>query len=258
MAIRLPRLLLLPLLAASAGTVAAQDGDIAIYRCTDAAGHLTVQDAPCASDQSQQVRHMIQPTDPPPRAEPVAPSALQPAPAAPPPQPISVQAPKPMYECIRDDGTRYTSDDDAGNPRWVPAWSYYDGPLQRGIRVTHGSGRATPVAVHAASSSRSGGSAAGGGPPVLRFREVPDAPPPPPPPPGHGHGHGHRGHGVGGGMWVRDDCHALPQAEVCARLRDRREAIRTRFFNAQANERATLNVEERGLNARLSQDCGGA
>ncbi|MDN5781129.1 MAG: DUF4124 domain-containing protein, partial [Luteimonas sp.] len=76
----------------------------------------------------------------------------------------------------------------------------------------------------------------------------------------HGHGH-HHGHGLGyggGGRWVRDECHALPQVEVCDRLRDRREQIRTRTFNAQANERATLGVEERGINARLSEDCGGA
>src|SRR3546814_4291156 len=73
MAIRLPCLLLLPLLATSGAT--AQESDITIYRCTDAAGHLTVQDSPCADDQPQQVRRMIQPTDPPPRAEPVAPAA---------------------------------------------------------------------------------------------------------------------------------------------------------------------------------------
>jgi hypothetical protein len=59
-------------------------------------------------------------------------------------------------------------------------------------------------------------------------------------------------------MWVRDECHALPQVEVCDRLRDRREQIRSRRFNAQANERATLGTEERGINARLAEDCGGA
>src|SRR3546814_2671792 len=36
---RLSRLLLLPLLAASAGGALAQEGDITIYRCTDASGH---------------------------------------------------------------------------------------------------------------------------------------------------------------------------------------------------------------------------
>src|SRR3546814_1639357 len=83
----------------------AQESDITIYRCTDAAGHLTVQDSPCADDQSQQVRRMIQPTDPPPRAEPVEPAALQPAPE-PRPQPVVVlHAPRPMYECRSEEHT---------------------------------------------------------------------------------------------------------------------------------------------------------
>ena len=259
MAIRLPCLLLLPLLAASGAT--AQESDITIYRCTDAAGHLTVQDSPCATDQLQQVRRMIQPTDPPPRAEPVEPAALQPAPD-PRPQPVVVlHAPRPMYECIRDDGSRYTSDDDDGNPRWVSTgWSYYRGPSRRrGSGITYSRGQATPTATTA--SPRGGTSSSGNGPPTLRFRSVDPTPPPPQrPPPGHGHG-GHHGPGYGyggGGYWVHDECHPLPQREVCARLRDRREQIRQRAFNAQANERATLNVEERGINVRLSEDCGGA
>src|SRR5690606_42055477 len=87
--------LLRPLAAAHAG---AQDGDITIYRCTDATGHLTVRDWPCADDQSQQVRRMIQPDDPPPRAEALEPAT--PRPAAPSPPPVVVMhAPRPMSEC---------------------------------------------------------------------------------------------------------------------------------------------------------------
>ena len=57
--------------------------------------------------------------------------------------------------------------------------------------------------------------------------------------------------------WIRDDCYALPQAEVCARLLDRRDEIRPRFFNAMPSERDMLRVEERSINARLDEDCGG-
>lgn len=60
---------------------------------------------------------------------------------------------------------------------------------------------------------------------------------------------------VPAGTWVRDACRALPQAETCARLRDRREEIARRFFNAMPSERARLEVEERGLLARLDADC---
>ncbi|HZW19412.1 MAG TPA: DUF4124 domain-containing protein [Luteimonas sp.] len=261
MASRLPRLLLLPLLAASAGGAVAQDGDITIYRCTDASGHLTVQDAPCASGQEQQARRMIQPTDPPPRAEPVVPAALEPAPEPPPPD-VARHAPKPMYECIRDDGSRYTSDDGEGNPRWVAGgWGWWQpaGP-RRGNRGTGhagggGGGGGASSGTTAPPPPSTGGSSGGNGPPQLRFRSAETTPPPPPP----AHGHRNPGHNYGsGGAWVRDECHVLPQAETCSVLRDRREEIRHRRFNAQANERETLNVEERGISARLSEDCGGA
>src|SRR3546814_16973365 len=76
MAIRLPCLLLLPLLATSGAT--AQESDITLYRCPGAAGHLTVQDSPCADAQPQQVRRMIQLLDPPPPPPPVAPAAPPP------------------------------------------------------------------------------------------------------------------------------------------------------------------------------------
>ncbi|MUV13320.1 DUF4124 domain-containing protein [Noviluteimonas gilva] len=61
----------------------------------------------------------------------------------------------------------------------------------------------------------------------------------------------------GAGTYVRDTCYMLPPADVCARTRDRRDEIRKRFFNAQPSERDVLRVEERSLNARLDNDCGG-
>jgi hypothetical protein len=71
------------------------------------------------------------------------------------------------------------------------------------------------------------------------------------------HGGSHRPAVGGGGTWIRDECAMLPPRETCSRLRDRRSEIRTRFFNAQEKERDTLRVEERGINARLDNDCGG-
>ena len=62
---------------------------------------------------------------------------------------------------------------------------------------------------------------------------------------------------AGASTFVRDTCYMLPQDEVCDRVRDRRDAIRTRFFNAMPSERDVLRVEERSLNARLDNDCGG-
>ncbi|MGN6113699.1 MAG: hypothetical protein ACTHOC_11990 [Luteimonas sp.] len=61
---------------------------------------------------------------------------------------------------------------------------------------------------------------------------------------------------VPAGTWVRDECRRMQQAETCARLRDRRDAIERRFFNAMPSERARLETEERGIDARLGADCG--
>lgn len=256
MAHRLPLLLSL---AALAGGAAAQD-DITIYRCTDAAGHLTLQDAPCDKDQAQQTRRMLQPADPPPRAAPAAPAT--PAPAPPPVAPAAMRPAQPMYECVRADGSRYTSDDADGDPHWVSGgWDGIDGPVLAGpgIVFSGGGGRIPATANAPAAGPRGTPPSAGNGAPQLRFRDATPANPRPPPRPGHGH-HQHGGlrWGYGGGYWAYDDCSPLPRRETCARLRDRRDQIRTRFFNAQANERATLDQEERGINARLAEDCGGS
>jgi L-threonylcarbamoyladenylate synthase len=59
------------------------------------------------------------------------------------------------------------------------------------------------------------------------------------------------------GTWIRDACSALPQPEVCARLDDRRDEIRHRFFQAMPSERERLDVEQRAIEARMDADCGG-
>ncbi|MGV8932390.1 MAG: DUF4124 domain-containing protein [Luteimonas sp.] len=252
MIVRVTWLLPLVLLAGvvDTGNAAAQaGGDITIYRCTDAKGKLTLQDAPCANGQSQQTRQMLQPTDPPPRPASATPSNAPPMSSPPEPRVIIVRTPQPLYECVRPDRSVYTSDNDDGNPRWVSIWSM-DGDWSP---ITAPGIRYNRIAPLSTTRGAAAGNDAGNGVPPPRFvtrTAPPSLPPPHPRPP-------HRGHGYDGGMWVRDACHALPQAEVCARLRDRREDVRRRFFNAQQTERATLNIEERGINARLSADCGG-
>jgi hypothetical protein len=60
----------------------------------------------------------------------------------------------------------------------------------------------------------------------------------------------------GAEVWVRDECHALPQQEVCARLSDRRYEIIRRYNSALQSERRDLELEQRGIDARISSDCG--
>ena len=171
-----------------------------------------------------------------------------PAPVAP-PQVVVVRTPQPMYECITPDGERYTSETGDGNPRWVPLWTlgYRSGWGGGGRPGTNtASDRLNDWNDNRPLGGRVGARTPRG--PDPSSSPGPDRPRPPHRPPPYGVG--------GGGTWVRDACHALPQGEVCARLSDRREELRRRFFNAQESERNVLRREERGLNARLAADCG--
>ena len=214
----------------------ARADEVTIYRCTDARGNTTLRDTPCAKGQQQETRSMVRPKDAPtPVATPI------PAPAATPVQPpptrtIVYAPPLPMYECRMPDGNTYTSDSPEGNPRWVPLWTLgypvvSDGYYRSGSTsvVRHADGT-TDVDVRGGHDQHGGGYVRGPVPTIA---------------------------GYGAGTWVRDECHMLPPAETCARLRDRREEIGRRFFNAQPTEREQLNREQRGIDARLDNDCGG-
>lgn len=226
-------------LLAGPGTARGAD-EVTIYRCTDAKGRLTLRDSPCAKGEQQQTRTMLRPKDAPPRPRaPVSePRMRQDVPSA--PQVVLAYPPRPLYECVTPDGDRYTSESPEGRPRWVPLWTlgYPVVPVaprrESGVDFRIGNRHA----------EISGGSHVidGGvydmGPGMVTDRPLyPIA--------------------AGPGSWIRDACQALPQAEVCDRVRDQRDAVRRRFFNAQPSERDVLRVEERGLNARLDSDCGG-
>ncbi|MEN5059201.1 hypothetical protein [Luteimonas sp. TWI1416] len=223
---RVPSLLVLIACLAAARSPAAAGDDVVVYRCTDARGQVALRDSPCSEGHRQEVRTMIRPVDAAPTPRPPRPTpSAEPAVAPAPPQVVVVRPPQPMYRCVRPDGSTYTSDSSAGNPRWVPLWTLGYGPPQRGP--------STRIGVEA---GRGGG----------RVDVDIDA----------GTRRGWRGGYGDAGTWVRDDCSPLPQAEVCSLLADRREQIRRRFFNAQPSERARLRGEETTINARLGQDCG--
>ena len=217
---------------------------VTVYRCTDAKGDLTLRDSTCKKGERQETRSMLRPKDAPlrPQPQPPTPTSL----ATPPPQVIIVNTPRPLYECVSADNARYLSDTSEGNARWVPLLSqaypqpypppgqvtrYEPGRLN--VRVDDGrvsgiydSGTYTSSTYESSTYESSGAS----------VRAQTYSP-------------------IGGGAWVRDPCHALPQAEVCARLVDQRDVLRRRFTIAQASERALLGREERSIGARLVQDC---
>lgn len=225
---------LLPVLPPLAHAQSAAGAQVTIYRCVAANGTVALRDSPCLKGEQQEIRAMQRPQDPPPRPVVAAPAPAPPAAPAPPPtRVVYLSPPKPMYECTTPEGQTYTSDNDDGNPRWVPYGGAYS---------------AYP------SWPRSGGSVSGNvsiGNGNLSFRS--GDPPRPHPPGGGGH---HPGPVlVPGGAWVRDTCHPLPQEEVCARLSDRRYEILRRYGAALPSERRTLDLEQRGIDARLANDC---
>lgn len=207
-------------LAVPAAPRAAAAGTVTIYRCVAPKGQVTLRDTPCRADERQDMRTLARPQDAPPPPAP-------PAPIAPPAATTRIEvvtraAPQPLYECVRPDGSRYSSDSDAGDPRWVPLWTLGVPMIAPRNPLGDRVGAPSPHGNH----DRPGPPAAG----VVAYAYPP-------------------------GTWVRDRCHALPAAEVCARLRDRLGAIGDARFNAQANERLRLADEERGVRARLAQDC---
>ena len=208
------------------------DDSVTIYRCTDARGKVELRDSPCPDGRRQTSREMVRPVDAPRpvRPEPAVAPAPQPPAAPSAPQVVVIQPPRPMYECTTPDGKTYTSESPEGNPRWVPLWTL-DYPVLAERHVYRPGGAS--IRYH---DGRIDGRLQSGG---VRREVVPTLA------------------GYGAGTWIRDACSALPQAEVCERLRDRRDEVRRLAFNGQPSERARLDVEERGINARLSTDCGG-
>lgn len=104
---------------------------VTIYRCTDAAGNVTLQNGVrCPKGQKQETKRLQAPTP----AEPayVPPAAVMPAPAAAPlystpaPPPIansstapSILPPPPLYRCHAHTGNSYLSEDGAPKDRCV-------------------------------------------------------------------------------------------------------------------------------------------
>jgi len=209
--------------------------EVTIYRCTDAKGQLSLRDTPCRAGEKQESRSMVRPTDPPPRATP--------APAAPPsvahvrdpaPHYVVVTQPRALYECIDPDGERYTSDTIDGRPRWEPMWTY--GYLAYPYPTGGGHSARVTFSRDSGSSSITGSARLGDRgrrPPVGIVPAYPD------------------------GQWVYDECHELPQAEICDRMRDERHELNRRWNIAQPSERAEIDRDTRGIDARLANECGG-
>ncbi len=241
----------------------AGDGQITIYRCTDARGQLSLRDTPCLPGEEQKTVAMQRPQDPPPRpasAPPSAPSAIPVREAAPAPFARSMHAPPPpIYRCTTPDGEQYTSDSADGNFRWVPLWTlgYYPVPVGPGYGHHPGRYPAPPVrpAAHypyvPAPSPQPRVDRSGfmfdsvGRPSPKPTRSQPGIPDRLPA----------AGIVQGPGTWIRDTCVHIPQAEVCDDLRDRRSSLTRRYNSALQSERRQIDSEKRTIDDRLANEC---
>jgi len=221
-------LVLLPFAVLTLGS--ARAADVTIYRCTDAKGHLTLRDTPCRAGEKQESRSMVRPTDPPPRATPAASSTPTAPSREPAPRYIVVTPPQPLYECISPDGERYTSDTGEGRARWEPLWTFG----YPAVPIRSGSGLSANVGFRngGVSGNVRIGDPRPHSPPAVIVPAVPT------------------------GQWLHDECHRLPQVEVCGRLRDERFELNRRWNIAQPSERTQIDRETRGIDARLANDCG--
>lgn len=204
----------------------AQD-TVTIYYCTDAAGNEMISDRACPKGQQQRTRQLPKPRPASPRPAPMAPVTAAPPPP-PAPQVVVVQAPRPLYECVTPEGDSYTSDSPEGRPRFVPLWTLGYPVLAESTVYSPGGGH-----IRYSDGRISGGLHTGS----VRHVVTPTAA------------------GYGAGTWVRDACHALPQREVCARLHNELDDLRTRFFNAMPSERDRITTQERSITERLASDC---
>ncbi|MCD0257867.1 DUF4124 domain-containing protein [Xanthomonas melonis] len=112
--------------------------EVAIYRCTDPSGALTVQNMPCPKGMQQQKKLMTAPAAVPfapggsPAPAPARPAAAAPTPpvapaaapatpvAAPAPPPTSTLPPPPLFECTAHDNGRYFTEDREPATRCLP------------------------------------------------------------------------------------------------------------------------------------------
>lgn len=92
--------------------------EVTVFRCQDANGKVSLQDAPCASGQQQLERQMTRPRDAAPRP---APAPVAAPPAAAPALAVPVASPPPaMFRCTDFDGAVRFSEERRPSTRCVP------------------------------------------------------------------------------------------------------------------------------------------
>ena len=218
---RLLPLLLFISLALLPARVTAQD--VTIYRCIGPGDTLTLRDSPCETGEKQQARSMQRPQDPAPVALPACETGSTRG------RGLSTRGagdlPHAATSAVRMHQQRWRALHQRQQRRQPALGAAVERGLSRHGRIA--AVAACPGLIVPAIGTH----------PIVRIRQPGVVIP-------------------AGGTWVRDECHALPQAEVCARLSDQRYELIRRYNSALQSERRALELEQRGIEARLANDCG--
>ena len=204
--------------------------DVEIFRCKIGTRVVT-QDKPCKPGQEVSRQNMTRPRDP---VAPVRRPASRDSATATRNITYIVQSPtrdaRPVYQCTSPEGERYTSETPEGIARWVPTYGVTYGIQTVPVQPGYSSGGAWLRYSDRHTRVDIGGTTTR---PPLMYPPV----------------------ALAGGMWVRDACTPLPQAQTCALLSDRRAEIRRKNVALQPSDRAALEAEAAGIDARLRADC---
>ena len=103
---------------------AAEQATVKVYRCVDAKGKVSLQDAPCAKSSTQETREMLRPKDAP-LVKKNTPTKLAPTvPVQPAAQAYVPMDPPPvLYQCTNYEGKTRDSENYDPNPRCEPLWA---------------------------------------------------------------------------------------------------------------------------------------
>jgi hypothetical protein len=180
------------------------------------------------------------------------------APVPPTTRVIVIERPPPLYECTTADGDTYTSNDGAGNPRWVPLWTlgYPAYPPHARPRPWPPHPRApvirrSPLEVPVRPAASRGMPDTG-----LVFDGIGRPAPPPPADPQRTPGLPPAvGLAYTPGSWIHDSCRPLSPAEACQHLRDRHWELGRRYNSALQSEREQIDAAQDRLNAQMEQQC---
>lgn len=105
-------------------STAVKNDTVMVYRCIDAKGKVSLQDAPCAKSSKQETREMLRPKDAPPvKKDPSAKPAQDISKATVVQDSVPLIPPPDLYQCTNYEGKTRDSENYDPNPRCEPLWA---------------------------------------------------------------------------------------------------------------------------------------